>query len=168
MRVNNTRDYTTSLVKYWIEAVWLQWSRQVAPGTVLWWPATSWGAGSRHLQTQTQNPFRYSNGTLVLGTRDILVRIRILGSVSYLNGTDPGGPKTYGSWNEHWHIYIIFQRIKKLQNSGNQGFSYYFCLMIEGSGVGSVLVINESGCGSRRAKNIRILRILMRSGSPTA
>ncbi len=26
---------------------------------------------------------------------------------------------------------------KKAQNSGNQGFSYYFCLMIEGSGSGS-------------------------------
>jgi hypothetical protein len=37
------------------------------------------------------------------------------------------------------YIYIIFQRykvIKKSQNSRNQCFSYYFCLMIEGSGSG--------------------------------
>jgi hypothetical protein len=36
--------------------------------------------------------------------------------------------------------------IKKSQNSRNQGFSYYFCLMMEGSGsrsgAGSVLVTN--------------------------
>ncbi len=33
------------------------------------------------------------------------------------------------------HIYIISQRLKvqkKSQNSKNQGFSYFFCLMIEG------------------------------------
>jgi hypothetical protein len=43
----------------------------------------------------------------------------------------------------------------------NQGFSYYFCLMIEGSG--SVLVTNGSG----RPENIRILRIRMRIQFPT-
>ncbi len=35
------------------------------------------------------------------------------------------------------YFYIIFQKWKvkkKSQNSRNQGFSYYFCLMIEGSG----------------------------------
>ncbi len=51
------------------------------------------------------------------------------------------------------YIYIIFQRqkvIKKSQNSRNQGFSYYFCLMIEGSG---------SGAESRWPKNIRFRRI---------
>ncbi len=25
-------------------------------------------------------------------------------------GTDPGGPKTYGSYTDHWYIYIILQR----------------------------------------------------------
>jgi hypothetical protein len=48
-----------------------------------------------------------------------------------------------------------------VQNRINQGFSYYFCLMIEGSGAGSgagsVLVINGSGYGSGRPKSIRIL-----------
>jgi len=41
---------------------------------------------------------------------------------------------------------------KKSQNSGNQGFSYYFCLMIEGSGYGSIPLTNGSGSGSRRPK----------------
>ncbi len=38
-------------------------------------------------------------------------------------------------------FYIIFQSekvISKLQNSRNKGFSYYFCVMIEGSRSGSV------------------------------
>jgi hypothetical protein len=39
---------------------------------------------------------------------------------------------------------------KEVTKSGNQGLSYYFCLMIEGSGSG-------------RPKNIRILRIRIRS-----
>jgi hypothetical protein len=53
------------------------------------------------------------------------------------------------------YIYIIFQRwkvIKKSENSRNQCFSYYFCLMIE-----------RSGCGSGRPKNIWILRIRIRN-----
>ncbi len=41
------------------------------------------------------------------------------------------------------------------KNSRNQGFSYYFCLMIEGSGTGSgsTPLTNGSGSGSRRPKN---------------
>jgi hypothetical protein len=46
------------------------------------------------------------------------------------------------------------------QNSRNQGFSYYFFLMIEGSGSGSIPLTN--GSGSRRLKNIRIRRIRIR------
>jgi hypothetical protein len=46
--------------------------------------------------------------------------------------------------------------IKKSQNSRNQGFSYYFCLVIEGAGS----VPRTNGSGSGRPKNIRIrLRI---------
>ncbi len=45
-----------------------------------------------------------------------------------------------------------FSKIKKSQNNRKQGFSYYFCLMIEGSG--SVPLTN--GSGSRRPKNIQI------------
>ena len=41
------------------------------------------------------------------------------------------------------------------QNSRNQGFSYYFCLMIEGpgAGVGSGSIPLTNGSGSRRPKN---------------
>jgi hypothetical protein len=37
------------------------------------------------------------------------------------------------------------------QKSRNQSFSYYFCLMIKGSG--SIPLTNGSGSGSRRPKN---------------
>jgi hypothetical protein len=51
---------------------------------------------------------------------------------------------------------------EKSQNSRNQGFSYYFCLMIEGSGAGDKSVSGAgfgsapltNGSGSRRPKNI--------------
>ncbi len=44
--------------------------------------------------------------------------------------------------------------MKKSQNSRNQCFSYYFCLLIEG--YGSVSLTNESAFGSGRPKNICI------------
>jgi hypothetical protein len=102
----------------------------------------------------------------VLGTRDILVR-RSGSSDPYLWLTDPDadpeGPKTYGSHGfgklEHLHHSSKIKSHKKLQNSRNQGFPYYFCLMKEGSGSGSVLVTN--GFGSGKPKNIRIIRIRM-------
>ncbi len=46
------------------------------------------------------------------------------------------------------YIYIIFQiwkSQKESQNSRNQGFSYYFCMMTEGSG--SIPKTNGSGSG---------------------
>ncbi len=52
----------------------------------------------------------------------------------YLCLTDPDADL------EHWHKVIT-----KSQNSRSQGFSYYFCLMMEGSGAGSILVTNGSG-----------------------
>ncbi len=50
---------------------------------------------------------------------------------------------------------------KKSQSSRNQGFSYYFPLVIEGSG--SIPLTNGSGSGSRRPNNIRIRRIRIRN-----
>jgi hypothetical protein len=49
------------------------------------------------------------------------------------------------------------------QNSRNQGFSYYFWFIIEGSGSGSISLTN--GGGSRRPKNmgIRWIRIRIRN-----
>jgi hypothetical protein len=56
-------------------------------------------------------------------------------------------------------IFFIKIKRKKSQNSRNQGFFYYFCLMIVGSG--SMPLTN--GSGSRRPKNIRIRRIRIRN-----
>jgi hypothetical protein len=60
----------------------------------------------------------------MLGIRDILTHPDV----------DPEGPKTSmdptDPETEHWYIYIILQRqkvIKKIENSRNHGFSYYFC-----------------------------------------
>ncbi len=69
------------------------------------------------------------------------------------------------------YIYIIFKDKKsyKSQKSKNQEFSYFSCLITEGSGSrvrsesGSVPLTNVSGSGSRRLKNIRILRIRIRN-----
>jgi hypothetical protein len=59
----------------------------------------------------------------------------------------------------HVHHFSKIKVIKKSQNGRNEDFSYYFCLMIEGSGAGSV----------PRTKNMWILRIRegSRFGSPT-
>ncbi len=98
----------------------------------------------------------------VLRIRDILLRIRIGGSIPlttipvpdpaiFLSVTFKAATKHYFCDNffayyflKVHYICIIFQRykvMKKSQNSRNQGFSFYFCLMVEGSG---------------RPKNIRI------------
>jgi hypothetical protein len=121
---------------------------------------------SRHFYTFSLFLLNYS----VLRIRDIFVRIRIriLGSVPWRTDLDPGGSKTYGSVPGpgcvsgtlvHLHHSSKIKIMKKSQNWRNQGFSYYFCLMMEGSGVGpgaeSVLVTNGSGCGSGKPKNIR-------------
>ncbi len=57
------------------------------------------------------------------------------------------------------------KKIKKnSQNSRNQGFSSYFCLMIEGSRPGSIPLTHGSGSGSRRPKNMWIrIRIRIRN-----
>jgi hypothetical protein len=94
-------------------------------------------------------------------------------SVPYLWLTDPdanpGGLKPYGSYGIRIRMGIrntcTFTSkviIKKLQKNRNQRFSYYFCLVTEGPGAGSLLVSYGSGCGSGRPKNIRILRIRIR------
>jgi len=55
-----------------------------------------------------------------------------------------------------------FSKIKsqtESQNSRNQGFSYYFCMMIEGSGS----ITLTSGSGSGRPKNMWIRWIRIRN-----
>jgi hypothetical protein len=55
--------------------------------------------------------------------------------------------------------FTSFFKDKKSKNNGNQGFSHYFCLMVEGPGSGPL----TSGSVSRRPKNIRIRRIRIRN-----
>ncbi len=52
---------------------------------------------------------------------------------------------------------------KESQNSRNQGFSYYFCMLIEGSGAGSGSIPLTSGSGSGRPKNLWIRWIRIRN-----
>ena len=67
----------------------------------------------------------------------------------------------------HLHQFSKMKSQKESQNSRNQGFSYYFCMMIEGSGYGSRAgsgsgsIPLTSGSGSWRPKNtwIRWIRI---------
>ncbi len=62
----------------------------------------------------------------------------------------------------HLHHFSKIKSQKESQNRRNQGFSYYFCMMIEGSGSGSIP--RTSGSGSGRPKNmwIRWIRIRIR------
>ncbi len=64
------------------------------------------------------------------------------------------------SFSAQYFLKVLLQHFskikvkKKSQNCINQGFSYYFCLMIEGSGSGSIPLTN--GSGSMRPKNMWI------------
>ncbi len=55
-------------------------------------------------------------------------------------------------WRYNLHHFSKIRRQKESQNSKNQGFSYYFCMMIEGSGS----IPLTSGSGSGRPKNMWI------------
>ncbi len=102
----------------------------------------------------------------------IRIRIWIRGSMSLTNGCWSGSCY-FRHWPSRWQLkiifipinfrdynFIIFQKYvkshKEVTNSRNQGFSYYFCLIVEGSGSGSV-----PRTGSWRPKNIRV-RIRLR------
>ncbi len=71
----------------------------------------------------------------------------------------------------HLHHFSKIKSQKESQNRGNQGFSYYFCMMIEGSGSGagsvsgSIPLTSGFGSGSGRPKNmwIRWIRIRIRN-----
>jgi hypothetical protein len=58
--------------------------------------------------------------------------------------------------------FLKIKSHKEVTKSGNQGFSnYIFCLMIEGSGAGSISVTN--GSGPEKPKNLWILWIRIRN-----
>jgi hypothetical protein len=70
----------------------------------------------------------------------------------------------------HLHHFSKIKSQKEPQNSRNQGFSYNFCMMIEGSGSGSRAgsgsgsIPLTSGSGSGRPKNMWIrIRIRIRN-----
>ncbi len=119
----------------------------------------------------------------VLRIHDILLWIRIRGSMPLTNGSGSGCG--YGScYFCHWpsrfqqktkFFYLLlfegtftsFFRDKKskLQNSRNQGFSYYFGLMIDGSG--TIPLISGYRSESRVPNSIRIrIRIRIRNTGP--
>jgi hypothetical protein len=50
----------------------------------------------------------------------------------------------------HFYFYHFSKVQKKSQNSRNQGFSYFFCLVIEESGSGPIHLPNGSGSGRPR------------------
>ncbi len=110
------------------------------------------------------------------------IRIRIRGSMPLNNGSGFGSGFGSGSWIRillfsaltfkmpaknkffntilsayyflklHLHHFSKIKSQKESQNSRNQGFSYYFCMMIEGSGS----IHLTSGSGSKRPKNMWI------------
>jgi hypothetical protein len=71
------------------------------------------------------------------------------------------------SFSVYYHLKVHFSKknvIKKSQNSRNQGFSYYFCLMIEGSGSRSVPLTIGSRSGSKRPKTYGSGSLTLRTG----
>jgi hypothetical protein len=120
----------------------------------------------------------------VLRIHDILgwIRIRIRGSMPLINGSGSESwillfsPSTFNTiFSAYYflkvrlHHFLKIKSQKESPNSRNQGFSYYFCMMIEGSGsgsrAGSGSIPLTSGSGSGRPKNmwIRWIRIRTRN-----
>ncbi len=114
----------------------------------------------------------------VLRIHDILRWIRIRGSMPLTNWS---GSCYFRQWPSrcqqktnfltifsayyflkvHLHHFSKIKSQKESQNSMNQCFSYYFCMMIEGSRSGFIDL--TSGSGSGRAKNMWIRWIRIRN-----
>ncbi len=127
--------------------------------------------GSGYLNIHSRRPSLQA----VLRIHDILVRIRIRiwigGSMPRTNGSGCGSRSYCYQKNNFFNnffcllhfegtfgSFLKIKRQKNSPNSRNQGFSYYFCLMIEGSESISM----SNGSGSRRLKNMWIRWIWMR------
>ncbi len=123
----------------------------------------------------------------VFRIHDILgwIWIRIRGSRPLTNGSGFGSGSCYfGHWPSkcqqktnfntifsayfflkvHLHHFSKIKSRKESQNRRNQGFSYYFWMMREGSGFGSIPLTSGSGSEAGRPKNmwIRWIRIRIR------
>jgi hypothetical protein len=111
----------------------------------------------------------------VLRIHDIFVWIRIRGSMPLTNGSGFGSgscyfrhcpsrcqQKTIFFSSDCYFLKVNLHHFSKIksqqesQNSRNQGFSYYFCMMIEGSGAGSGSITLTDGSGSGRPENMWI------------
>ncbi len=107
--------------------------------------------------------------TAVFRIHEILgwIRIRIRGSMPLTSGSKELIFNTifsaYYFLTVHLHHFLKIKSQKEPQNSRNQGFSYYFSMMMEGSVSGSIPL--TSGSGSGRPKNmwIRWIRIRIRN-----
>jgi hypothetical protein len=72
--------------------------------------------------------------------------------------------KNFKSFLAYYFLKLHLHKFSKIKSHKNHKtveimfFSYYFCLIIEGSGS----VSHAIGCGSGRPENIRILRIRIR------
>jgi hypothetical protein len=92
---------------------------------------------------------------------DPIIRILLFSSVTFKTPTKTNLKKSFSAYyflKVHLHHFSKKKVKKKSQNSKNQAFSYYICLMIEGfgSGSGSIPLTDGSGAGSRRPKNMWI------------
>ncbi len=67
------------------------------------------------------------------------------GSIPLTNGS---GMPIHNIRNLRIRIRNTSEKSLKVQNRRNQRFSSCFCLMMEGSGAGSLLMTSGSGCGS--------------------
>ncbi len=88
----------------------------------------------------------------LLQIHDILVRIRILGSVTLTNGSRCGQKICGFGTLVRLHHSSKMKSHKEVTHSRNQGFPYYFLMMMEGSGAGSALVTDGSWMRIREAQ----------------
>ncbi len=112
----------------------------------------------------------------------VKIRIRIRGSIPLTNGLGCGSGSSYFHYwpsrrqqktnlkkmflayyflKVHLYPFSKIKSQKEVKNSRNQGFSYYFWLMIEGSGS----FRHKYGSGSRRPKNTWIRIRIRNTGS---
>ncbi len=63
----------------------------------------------------------------------------------------------------HLQNFSKIKSQKESQNSRNQSFSYYFCMVAEGSGSGAIPLTNGTGSGRPKNMWIRWIRIRIRN-----
>ncbi len=135
--------------------------------------------GTGHINnTINRHMVGFTISAAVFRIHDILMWIRIRGSVPLTTGSGCGSGSCYirslpsrrkqKNKNKKFFCLLLFEGIfksffkdkspKEVTTQKDRGFSYYFCLMIEGSGSISL----ASGSGSGRPKNMWIRRIRSR------